>query len=81
VPGLTQYVLDGWEREAYLLCDSIHEFGAITAAFLGVDAEVIRAGLDRLVTARVMFREDNRYLALAIDGHAARRQGTPFPWF
>ena len=78
--GLTQYVLDGWEREAYLLCDSIHEFGTIAAAFPGIDPGQIRTGLDRLVGARVMYCEDDRYLALAIDGHPARRQGVPFPW-
>jgi hypothetical protein len=78
--GLTQYVLEGWEREAYLLCDSIREFGAIAATFPGIEPGVIRETLERLVAYRVMFSEDNRYLALAINGHAARRQGTPFPW-
>lgn len=78
--GLTQYILDGWQREAYLLCDSMHEFGAIAAAFPAVAPADIRAALDRLVEARVMYTEDDRYLALAIDGRPSRRQGAPFPW-
>ena len=78
--GQTSYVLDGWERDLYLFCDSIRDFAAIAGRLPGVDPKAIRRTLKRLVSAKVMFGEGDQYLSLAINGHPSRRQGTPFPW-
>ena len=50
-------------------------------AALRVHPDVIGGGFYRLVEALVTFREEDRFLPLAIDGHPSRRQGVPFPWY
>jgi ribosomal peptide maturation radical SAM protein 1 len=72
-PGLepADYRFDGPEAQIYLGCDAgatAAELCAQLAAYGedSLDVEEIAEFLDELVAARLMYREENRYLALAI---------------
>jgi ribosomal peptide maturation radical SAM protein 1 len=79
--GRTSYVLDGWKRELYLFCDSIRDFDAIRNRFPDLGSGEIRAVLNKLIRAKVMFGERKRYLSLAINAGPECRRFVPFTWF
>jgi len=58
--------LDGYIRELYLFCDSYKSFNEIIKCFLKWDPREIKKVLNKLVKLKVMFREDDDYLSLAI---------------
>jgi hypothetical protein len=69
-PGAAQrYVFDEAEARIYLACDA----GASPASIVrglgpdaGMTADDVRVFLDELVAARLMYREGDRYLGLAV---------------
>ncbi len=63
--------LRGLAAQAYLFCDEHRSFKAIQEMLCKesrneLDPEQIRAMLQQLVSARLMFEEDDRYLSLAV---------------
>jgi ribosomal peptide maturation radical SAM protein 1 len=72
-PGLesADYRFDGPEAKIYLACDAGATPAELCAQLAAdgddpLDADEIKEFLDELVAARLMYREENRYLALAI---------------
>lgn len=58
--------LQGLSREIYLYCDEIRTLAQITARFAEVKESAILAFLHQLCQKRLMFREQNQILALAV---------------
>lgn len=73
------FPLSGIEREIYDYCDEIRSGAAIANFAVGRGATLgwVNTFLDRLVNERLMLREGNQYLALAID---CRRQRRALDW-
>jgi len=64
--------LEGYARELYLFCDSIRSFDEIKKHFPKWDEKEIKKVLNKLVKLKVMFREDDDYLSLAIRANGPR---------
>ncbi len=64
--GMTSICLEGNARELYLFCDSYKNFNEIKKRFPKWDEKEIKKVLNKLVKLKVMFREDDDYLSLAI---------------
>ncbi len=62
----TRYRLSGVAKEIYLACHGICSIGEIHKHFGDMTLEDLRAFLDDLVQKRLMFTQDDRYIALAI---------------
>jgi ribosomal peptide maturation radical SAM protein 1 len=73
-------ILDGWQRDLYLWCDSIRPFQDIVERFPDRAPRGIQTFLGRLVKHKLMFREGDEYLSLAISGGSRTRRSVPFPW-
>jgi hypothetical protein len=70
IPGEPRnYRLTGVQREIYDFCDEIQSASAIArfAADHGSDSSCVEPFLQRLVDYRLMLREGNQYLSLAVD--------------
>jgi hypothetical protein len=63
--------LKGTSRKIYLYCQSPRHISHILSAFPGFGEEKVRPFLRMMVDKRLMFREVDRYLSLAIPGHSA----------
>lgn len=79
-PGFekSDYQFDGDEAQIYLACDAGATPEQIHALLKGgedpPDVDEIREFLDELVEAKIMFREGNSYLALAVLANASAAQ-------
>lgn len=62
----TTYTLDGMVRELYLFCDSIKTYASIRERFSEYQERDIKMVMNKLIKLRLMFREKNSYLSLAI---------------
>jgi ribosomal peptide maturation radical SAM protein 1 len=76
-----QHTLSGKVAEIYLFCDEHRSFQAIHKMLGRVDGQPederqLRAWLDHLVSSRLMFREGDRYLSLAVRKRPAVRKGS-----
>ena len=58
--------LQGTSRAIYLFCDTIRTFAEIMARFEHLEEPPLRAFLQELCRKRLMFREEDRYLCLAV---------------
>ncbi|MBI4791990.1 MAG: hypothetical protein HY789_04490, partial [Deltaproteobacteria bacterium] len=58
--------LQGISRQIYLACAAINDLPALTGLFPKFSAGQIEKFLDDLVGKRLVFREDDRFLALAV---------------
>lgn len=65
------YLLDARERRVYLDACRIRHFGAFPPALGSVGAQWLNDTLDSLVAAKLMYREEDRYLSLAM-AHGSR---------
>jgi ribosomal peptide maturation radical SAM protein 1 len=79
--GRTIHLLEGWERELYLFCDSIRKFKDIESQFADRSPADIRKTLRRLTRLKIMFHEDECYLSLAVSAGPSNRRNMPFQWF
>jgi len=59
-------ILEGKARDLYLFCDSIKRWDDIIIRFSDRNDEDIRRILNKLVKLKIMFREGNDYLSLAV---------------
>jgi hypothetical protein len=76
-PGAPRcFPLSGVQREIYDYCDEIRNGSAITdfAVERGAEREAVSPFLDRLVHERLLLREGNQYLALAVDCSRQQRR-------
>lgn len=67
-------VLDEMQSRIYLFCDRIRSFRAVHELQEGFSQDDIRTLLDEFVQNRLMFREDDCYLSLAVRCRSAFRQ-------
>lgn len=58
--------LSGHSRSIYLFCETHRSFKRILLQFSFLSAENIRSFLKMMVTKRLMYEEDDRYLSLAV---------------
>jgi hypothetical protein len=72
--------LEGWHRDLYLYCDSIRSFDEIAERFSERSPLGVRRLLGRLCREKLMFREGDEYLSLAISAGPEHRRSVPFPW-
>jgi ribosomal peptide maturation radical SAM protein 1 len=74
------YPLHGLQREIYDFCDEIQTFRSVMelAAARGAHPASVELFLDQLVKTKLMLREGNQYLALAVDtSRRLKSQPTP----
>jgi hypothetical protein len=67
--------LKGASREIYLLCEQHRSTGEIVGRFAGLREEEVLPFLNMLVGKKLMFREGERYLSLAVPMKGFMRQG------
>jgi ribosomal peptide maturation radical SAM protein 1 len=67
VSGERVRVLTGLERELYLACDKQRSIRRLGRRFPRVEPDGLRHTLERMVEERVMVREDQTYLSLAVN--------------
>lgn len=76
------YRFDGAEADIYLACDEgatpgqVHEL-LLARGHDAIPTQEIREYLDELVESRLVYREGNRYLALAVSVTGASRESDP----
>jgi len=70
--GTTIITLNRERRELYLFCDAYKSFNEIKNRFPKWDPREIKKVLNKLVKLKVMFREDDDYLSLAIRANGAK---------
>ncbi|KPJ69236.1 MAG: hypothetical protein AMJ45_00775 [Syntrophobacter sp. DG_60] len=58
--------LRGVSREIYLFCDTIKHFKKISERFRSISQEKLLSFLNSLVDKKIMFKEGNRFLSLAV---------------
>jgi hypothetical protein len=58
--------LEGASREVYLFCERARSLARISARFPGLGEDRLRGFLRMMVDKRLMFREGERYLSLAV---------------
>ncbi len=76
--GESSITLDGWARELYLFCDSIKSFDEIKKRFPDVNERELKRTLNKLFKLKVMFKEGNDWLSLAIHASPENRRHMPF---
>ncbi len=59
--------LRGTSRDIYMFCETTRSLGSICKQFPSIPTEELLSFLDTLVKKRVMFREGDRYLSLAVN--------------
>ncbi|MBU0727159.1 RiPP maturation radical SAM C-methyltransferase, partial [Patescibacteria group bacterium] len=70
--------LDGWSRELYLFCDSIRSFKEMRERFRDIPEKELRRVLRQLFRLKVIYTEDDDWLALAIHASSQNRRFMPF---
>ena len=70
--------LEGFARELYIHCESVTSETEILRRFCGNDKKSILKMLKTFCANRIMFREGDNYLSLAIRLSSARRKNMPF---
>jgi ribosomal peptide maturation radical SAM protein 1 len=78
-----KFMLSGWMADVYAYCDSIHSLAAIRRhlehrSHPAPSAEELQRFLDSMVGERLMLREGDSYLSLAVEGDEPRA-GTLLP--
>ena len=61
--------LVGLSREIYLYCRRIRKFGGMARRFSQISPRALQAFLDEMTSKKLMFRENERYLSLAVRMH------------
>ncbi len=76
--SLSIITLEGWMRELYLFCDDIKNFDEIKKRFPDVSERELKRTLNKLFKLKVMFKEGDDWLSLAIHASPENRRHMPF---
>ncbi len=76
--GINTITLEGWAREFYLFCDSIRSIDEIKKRFPDVNDRELKKTLNELFKLKVMFREANSWLSLAVHFSPKNRRHVQF---
>jgi radical SAM superfamily enzyme YgiQ (UPF0313 family) len=74
-------IIDGWERDLFLFCESIRSMQEIKQEFSSIAGVKIKEALQYLVKLKLMFHEDDCYLSLPIRDKPETRNKMPFSLF
>ncbi|MFH1829520.1 MAG: RiPP maturation radical SAM C-methyltransferase [Pseudomonadota bacterium] len=76
--GSSSVTLEGWIRDLYLYCDKIRKLDEIQRQFSEIDSKELKRTLQELYKLKVMFKEGNDWLSLAIHASPENRRHMPF---